>query len=111
MQIRETYKNINPVLLYDEIKEFVLRQGLTLNQNKLETYSMPRDTSTFVYRGTMTFQVQNKEALRAHIIGIDRDETRLILESNDELFPKEKLAALEDDLKFMLGSYAEEEED
>ncbi len=41
MEIRKTYRDINPTLLYDEIKEFVQRQGVTLDQNRLETYSMP----------------------------------------------------------------------
>lgn len=105
MQIRKTYKDINPTILYDEIKEFVLRQGVTLNQNRLDTYSIPTDSSSFIYRGTMTFNVQGKEGLRVHIIGTDRGETKLVLESNDELFPNDKIAALEDGLNFMLGSY------
>ncbi len=109
MQIRKTYKNINPALLYDEIKEFVQRQGVTLGQNRLETYSMPTDSSNFVYRGTLTFQSQEKEALRVHITGTNQGETRLLLESRDELFPEEKIAALEDDLNFMLGPSEPEE--
>ena len=105
MQIRKTYKEINPTMLYDEIKEFVLRQGMTLDQSKLDTYSMPTDSSTFIYRGTLTFKAKGKECLRAHIIGSDKGETKLMLDSDDELFPKEKVAALEEDLNFMLGPY------
>ena len=105
MQIRKTYKDINPTLLYNEIKDFVLKQGATLGQDKLETYSVPGDSSNFVYRGTLTFNVQGKEAVYAHIIGSEKAETKLILDSNDELFPVEKIGALEEDLNFMLGSY------
>lgn len=105
MQIRKTYKDINPTLLYDEIKEYVQKQGVTLDQNKMETYSMASDSSSFVYRGTLTFKVGGKEAFRGHIIGTDKGETRLLLDSNDELYPKEKIVALEGDLNFMLGSY------
>jgi hypothetical protein len=105
MQIRKTYQNINPAILYDEIKEFVQRQGVTLNQNRLDTYSIPTDSSSFIYRGTLTFNVQDKEGLRVHIIGTDKGETKLVLDSDDILFPKEKLSALEDDLNFMLGSF------
>jgi hypothetical protein len=105
MQIRKTYKDINPTILYDEIKEFVQKQGVSPDQGKLETYSMPSDSSSFIYRGTLTFKVQGKEGFRAHIIGTDRGETRLMLDSDDTLFPKEKIAALEDDLNFMLGTY------
>jgi hypothetical protein len=106
MQIRKSFKEINPTLLYDEVREFVLRQGLVLDQNKLETYSMPSDSSTFIYRGTLTFKVQGQEALRAHLVGQDRTETRLLLDSVDALFAPEKVKALEADLDFTLGSFA-----
>jgi hypothetical protein len=105
MQIRKTYHDINPALLYDEIREFVLRQGVTLDQNRLETYSIPSDSSTFIYRGTLTFKAQGQEVLRAHIVGTDKAETKLMLDSDDKLFPKEKIAELEDDLNFMLGPF------
>jgi hypothetical protein len=109
MQIRKTYKNINPTILYDEIKEFVLKQGIKLDQDKLETYSMPSDSSNFIYRGTLTFKAQGKEGLRVHIIGTERGETKLMIDSTDELFPRDNIAALEDDLNFMLGSYEPKE--
>jgi hypothetical protein len=105
MQIRKTYKEINPTLLYNEIKEFVERQGITLDQDRLETYSIPTDSSNFIYRGTLTFKIQGQEGLRANIIGIEKGETKLVLDSNDELFAKEKVAELEDDLNFMLGPF------
>jgi hypothetical protein len=105
MHIRKTYKEINPTMLYDEIKEYVLRQGVTLDQNRLDTYSIPTDSSTFTYRGTLTFRTQGKEVLRAHLIGTDKGETKLMLDSDDSLFPSEKIKALEDDLSFMLSSY------
>jgi hypothetical protein len=105
MQIKKTYKAINPTLLYDEVKEFVLRQGLTLDQNKLETYSNPSDSSTFLYRGTLIFKKQGQEALRAHLVGQDRTETRLLLDSEDTLFDPEKVKSLEADLDFTLGTF------
>ena len=105
MQIRKTYRDINPTILYDEIKEFVQRQGVTLDQNRLETFSKPEDSSSFTYRGTLTFKVQSKECLRAQIIGTDRGETKLMLDTDNALFPQEKIDALVDELNFMLGSY------
>jgi hypothetical protein len=105
MQIRKTYKEINPTLLFDEVREFVQKQGMTLDKNRLETYSLPSDSSNFIYRGTLTFNIQGREALRAHIIGIEKGETRLTLNFDDELFPKEKIVELEDDLNFMLGPF------
>jgi hypothetical protein len=105
MQIRKTYHGINPTLLYDEIKDFIQRQGAVPDQNKLETYSMPSDSSTFTYRGTLTFKIQGQEAIRAHLIGVDKGETKLMLDSKEELFGADKLKQLETDLDFMLGSY------
>jgi len=105
MQIRKTYKDINPALLYDEIKEFVRKQGVTIDQDKLETYSIPGDSSTYIYRGTLAFKIQGKEALRAHIIGVEKSETKLMLDTNDDLFPSQKITALEDELNFMMGAF------
>jgi hypothetical protein len=107
MQIRKTYSAVNPTLIYDEVKEFASRQGLVMDQNKLETYSNPSDSSTFLYRGTLTFKVQGQPALRAHLVGQDRGETKLLIDSVDNLISTEKLKALEADLDFTLGSYGQ----
>ncbi len=32
MQIRKTYKVVNPKLLYDEVRDFVLKQGTALGE-------------------------------------------------------------------------------
>ena len=111
MQIRKTYKNINPELLYDEIRDFIQKHGGTLDEAKLETYALPGDTSSFISRGTLTFKIQGKlgkaekECLRAHIVGSAKDETKVMLDIDEKLFPEEKVSALQDDLDFILGSY------
>jgi hypothetical protein len=105
MQIKKTYREINPNLLYDEVKEFVQNQGLSPDQNKMETYSIPTDSSIFTYRGTLIYKIQGKEALKVHILGADKGETKMMLDSNDQLFAPDKVAALVADLEFMLGSY------
>lgn len=60
MQIRKTYKQVNPELLYAEIKDFALKQGVTLDEAKMETYALPTDTSSFVSRGTLSFSAQTE---------------------------------------------------
>ena len=105
MQIRKTYKEINPELLYAEIKDFVLKRGASLGEEKMETYALPSDTSSFITRGTLTFRVQEKECLRAHVVGSARTETKVMLDSDDKLFSAEKLSALQEDLDFIFGSY------
>ncbi|MBM2825856.1 MAG: hypothetical protein HW402_1520 [Dehalococcoidales bacterium] len=111
MQIRKTYRGVNPELLYQEIRDFARKQGAITGEDKLETYSLPTDSSSFISRGTLTFKVQDeqdkveKECLRAHIVGSARGETKLMLDVEDRLFPQVKLAALQDDLDFIFSSY------
>jgi len=111
MQIRKTYKAVNPELLYAEIKDFVLKQGVSPSEVKIETYALPNDSATFISRGTLTFKVQSepgkaeKECLRAHIVGSVKTETKVMLDIDDKLFSTEKIAALQEDLDFIFGSY------
>jgi len=106
MQIRKTYNGVKPELLYDEVRDFVLKQGVTVGEAKLETYSLSSDSSSFISRGTLTFNIQGgKECLRVHIVGSDRGETKLMLDSNEQLFPQDKVSALQKDLDFIFGSY------
>jgi len=111
MQIRKTYQEVNPELLYAEIRDFTLKQGVTLGETKLETYTMPDQSASFISRGTLTFNLKDasgkaeKECLRAHVVGSARDETKLMLDIDEKLFPQEKVSALQEDLDFIFGEY------
>ena len=111
MQIRKTYREIKPELLYDEVRDFILKQGVIISEAKLETYSLPSDSSSFISRGTLIFKLQDKpgkaerECLRVHIVGSARGETKVMLDIKEELFPKEKVTALQEDLDFIFSSY------
>jgi hypothetical protein len=105
MQIRKTYQQVNPELLNAEIKGFFLNQGVTLGENKLETYTLPDESADFISRSTMTFSVSGKEGLRVHMVGSARGETKLMIDVDEKLFPQEKLNALQTDLDFIFGSY------
>ncbi len=111
MQIRKTYKEINPELLYNEIRDFTRKQGAIIDETKLETYSLPSDSSSFISRGTLTFKIQDKsgkiekECLRVHIVGSAKTETKVMFDIDEELFPQQKISALQDDLDFIFGSY------
>jgi hypothetical protein len=114
MQIRKTYNEINPELLYAEIRDFILKQGASLDENKLETYTLPDQSASFVSRGNLTFRIKNEagkegqECLRAHIVGSARGETKLMLDIDEKLFPQEKVTALQEDLDFIFSSYEAE---
>jgi len=111
MQIRKTYKQVNPELLYAEIRDFVLKQGVSLDEAKVETYALPSDTSSFITRGTLTFKSQagsdktEKECLRAHVVGSVKTETKVMLDIDEKLFSADKVSTLQEDLDFIFGSY------
>ncbi len=111
MQIRKTYKSVNPELLFSEIKDFTLKQGAVVNDSKMETYSSPSDSSSFISKGTLTFSLQNKSGkadksgLSVHIVGSAKDVTKLMIDVDEKLFPQEKVTALQDDLDFIFSSY------
>ena len=109
IQVRKTYSEVNPELLYAEVRDFTLKQGVSLGETRLETYTMPDESATFISRGTLTFKVESnratKECLRVHIVGSARGETKLMLDVDGALFPKEKVSALQDDLDFIFGDY------
>jgi len=111
MQIRKTYKDLKPELLYDEVRDFILKQGTSIGEAKLETYSLPSDSSSFISRGTLTFKIKDKpdetekECIRAHIVGAARGETKLMLDIDEKLFSQQKVSALQEDLDFIFASY------
>jgi hypothetical protein len=106
MQIKKIYSQLQPELLYDEIKDSVLKHGVAVAEAKLVTYSMPDDSSSFIARGVLAFKVKGgKECLRAHIVGSARGETKLIIDIDEKLFPKAKVKVLEEDLDFIFSAY------
>ena len=111
MQIRKTYKEVNPELLYAEIRDFALKQGTSPGEAKVETYALPSDTSSFITRGTLTFKIQSepgkpeKECLRSHVVGSVKTETKVMLDIDEKLFPSDKVSALQEDLDFIFSSY------
>ena len=114
IQIRKTYTEVNPELLYAEIRDFTLKQGVKLGENKMETYTLPDQSASFISRGTLTFinkgetGKSEKECLRAHLVGTARGETKLMIDADETLFPEKKIVALQEDLDFIFGSYEAE---
>ena len=110
MQIRKTYKDVNPELLNDGLRDFIQKQGITLDEAKLETYSLPGGSSHIV-RGTLIFKAPGgpgkaeARCLRAHIVGVATGETKMILDIDEALFSQEKVADVQEDVDFIFGSY------
>jgi hypothetical protein len=116
MQIRKTYTGVSPELLYAEIKDFTLKQGVSLGDNKVESYTLPDHSADFIMRGILSFNMKgeggkgDREAMRAHIVGTPRGETKLMIDVDEALFPADRLAALQSDLDFIFSSYEAKEE-
>jgi hypothetical protein len=110
MQIRKIYKNINPGLLYDDVKDFAVKQGLKVDQEKQESYSIPTNSSSSIRRGVISFKGPGKtgepaEYMRVHIEGSDMGETKMLLDINSDVFPQEKVTAFQGDVDFLFNSY------
>jgi hypothetical protein len=109
MQIRKTYHEVNPDLMYNEVKDFAQKQGAIVNQTKIETYSLPTDSSSFITRGTLTFKIYNEvtktdtECCQVHIVGSARGDTKLMLDIDDNLFNQTKIKAMQEDIDFVFG--------
>ncbi len=106
-QIRKTYRDLNPELLLAEIREFVVAMGMKITSSKQETYMLPDDSANFGTRGTLVFadaSGSNKECLRVHIVGSVTEETKLLIDVEDDCFEDEKLASLQQDVDFIFGS-------
>ena len=107
MQIRKTYMEVNPELLYAEIRDFALKQGVSIGESSMETYTLPDQSADFISRGTLKFKCRGgeKECLEVHIVGSGRRETKLIFDIDEALFPQEKISALQSDIDFIFGEY------
>ena len=111
MQIRKVYSRVDPGLLHDDLKDFVTKHGLHVQEDRRQTYPVPSDSSAFTFRGTIMFAARvnsheaGREHIRSHVQGAAKGETRLTLDVNSELVPQEMLQAIVDDLDFFFGTY------
>ncbi len=111
MQIRKTYQNVRPELLYEQIKDFTIRHGTVIREARLFTSAVPGDTSSFVSRAVMTFTMEGgpeksaKECMTVHLLGSDKGETKVIFDIDDKIFPQERFNALQSDLEFIFSDY------
>jgi len=105
MQITKTYMGINPEMLHNEIRDLVQKQGIIAGEAKLETYPLPSGATQS--RVSLVFKTQSKqkECGSAHIIGSPGGETKMLLDLDENLLPKESISTLQENLDFILGSY------
>ena len=106
IQIKKTYRGINPEMLRDEIRALVQKQEIVVDEAKLQTYPLPSGSTQS--RVTLTFKTQTarrKECGYARIIGSPEGDTKLLLDLDEKLIPQETISNIQEDLDFILGSY------
>ena len=109
IQIKKTYRGLNPGMLYDEVQGLLQKHGIIAVETESQTYGLPSgDTQS---RTTLTLETEDeqekdqKECGTVRIIGSPQGETKILLDIDEILFPQEKISAFEGDLDFVLGSY------
>lgn len=109
IQIKKTYRGLNPGMLCDEVQGLLQKRGIIAVETDSQTYGLPSgDTQS---RTTLTLKTQaeqekdQKECGRAHILGSPQGETKMLLDVDETLFPQEEFSAFQGDLDFILGSH------
>jgi hypothetical protein len=108
LQLRKIYGGLIPKLLFDELKDFIIKQGIILDESKVQTYASPGDSSSFIMRGTLSFITTSKNkqvVVWVQIVGSPKGETKLTVDVDEDNFSKERITALEDNLTFLFGNY------
>jgi len=109
LQIKKTYRDINPEMLCDEVRGLLQKQDVVVVETDSQTYGLPSGATQS--RTTLSLKTQTKqendqmEFGSVHIISSPQDEAKMLLEIDESLFSQEKLAAFQEDLDFVLSSY------
>jgi hypothetical protein len=109
IQIKKTYQGLSPAMLCDEVQGLLQKQGIMVVETESQTYGLPsgdtQSRTTLALRTSAEQEKDQKECGSVHILGSPQGETKMILDIDETLFPKEKLSAFQGDLDFILGSY------
>jgi hypothetical protein len=109
IQIKKTYRGLNPGMLCDEVQGLLQKQGIITVETESQTYGLPsgdtQSLTTLALKTQAEPEKDQKECGRAHILGSPLGETKMLLDLDETLLPQEKLSAFQNDLDFILGSY------
>jgi hypothetical protein len=109
IQIKKTYRGLNPEMLCDEVRGLLQKQGIVVVETESQTYGLPsgatQSRTTLALKMPAKQEKDQKEFGSVHIIGSPQDEAKMLLDIDETLPPQEKLSAFQGDLDFVLGSY------
>lgn len=107
-QVKKTYRGLNPSMLRDEVRGLLHKQGIAAIETESQTYGLSSGATqsriTLALK-TAGGQENPSQCGSVHILGSPRDETKMLLEVDEGMCPQDKLAAFQEDLDFVLGSY------
>jgi len=109
IQIKKTYRGLNPGMLCDEVQRLLQKQGIVAVETESQTYGLPsgdtQSRTTLTLRTPAKQEKDQQECGSVHILGSPQDETKMLLDIDETLFPQEKLSVFQGELDFILGSY------
>ena len=109
IQIKKTYRGLNPEMLCDEVRDLLQKQGLVVVETESQTYGLPsgatQSRTTLAIKTPARQEKEQKGCGSVHIIGSPQDEVKMLLDADEALLSQEKISAFQDDLDFILGSY------
>jgi hypothetical protein len=109
IQIKKTYRGLNPGMLYDEVRDLLQKQEIMSVETESQTYGLSsgatQSRTTLALKTPAEQEKDQKECGSVHILGSPQDETKMLLDVDETLLPQEKLSAFQEDLDFILGSY------
>ena len=109
IQIKKTYRGLNPRMLCDAVQGLLRKQGIITVETESQTYGLPsgdtQSRTTLALNPRAEQETDQKEFVSSHILGSPPGETKMLLDIDETFFPQEKLSAFQNDLDFILGSY------
>jgi len=109
IQIKKTYRGLNPGMLCDEVRDLLQKQEIIAVETESQTYGLPSGATQS--RATLSLKTQaeqekdQQECGSVHILGSPPGETKMLLDIDETFFPQGSLSAFQNDLDFVLGSY------
>jgi hypothetical protein len=104
IQVKKTYRGLNPEMLYDEVRDLVTKRGLSLAEATIQTYSVSSGATQS--RVTVPVSIGGGQVCGSlHIVGSSNGDARMTLELDDSVVTSEAVSELQADIDFMLGTY------
>ena len=108
IQIKKTYRGLNPGMLCDEVQALLQKQGIMAVETESQTYGLSsgatQSRTTLALKTPAEQEKDQKECGSLHILGSPQGETKKLLDVDETLFSQEKLSAFQNDLDFILGA-------